>query len=161
MRTSAFKWRYRREGHGLLRFGLGVQFVGGVEGAVEVKAGTFLAFKARKPVLLVVPNRVAPSPLLLSHRVSKRQRHGMSSPVSSMRPSWRGATDQRQCHAMLDHFGPLFVVGSAVALLGWAVVVLTSRIERQRQEAHRERFAEPERGPLPQWARVIRQWLRY
>jgi hypothetical protein len=60
---------------------------------------------------------------------------------------------------MLDHFGPLFVVGSAVALLGWAVVVLTSRIERERQEAHRERFAEPERGPLPQWAKVIRGWL--
>jgi hypothetical protein len=47
---------------------------------------------------------------------------------------------------MLDRFGPLFVLGLAVALLGWAAVVLTSRIKRQRQEAHRERFAVPERG---------------
>jgi hypothetical protein len=60
---------------------------------------------------------------------------------------------------MLDHFSPLFVLGPAIALFGWAVVVLTSRIERQRQEAHRERFAEPQRGPTPQWARTIRSWL--
>jgi hypothetical protein len=60
---------------------------------------------------------------------------------------------------MLDHFGPLFVLGPAVALLGWAVVVLTSWIERQRQERHHERFAEPQRGPLPQWVRSIRSWL--
>jgi hypothetical protein len=52
---------------------------------------------------------------------------------------------------MLDHFAPLFVLGLASAFLGWAIVVLTSRIERQRQEAHRERFAEPERGPKPKY----------
>jgi hypothetical protein len=85
MRTTVFKWRYQEERHGLLPLGPGVQFVGGVEGAVEVKTGTFLTFKARKPVLLVVPNRVAPSLLLLSHRVSKGQRHEMS---SLRLPSW-------------------------------------------------------------------------
>jgi hypothetical protein len=39
---------YQEGRHGLLLFGLdtlGVQFVGGVEGAVEVKAGTFLPLK--------------------------------------------------------------------------------------------------------------------
>jgi hypothetical protein len=60
---------------------------------------------------------------------------------------------------MLDHFGPLFAVGVASAFLGWAVVVLTSRIELSRQERHHERFAEPQRGPLPQWVRNIRSWL--
>jgi hypothetical protein len=60
---------------------------------------------------------------------------------------------------MLDRFAPLFGLGLACAFLGWAVVVLTSRIELSRQERHRERFAEPPPGPLPQWVRSIRSWL--
>ena len=41
---------------------------------------------------------------------------------------------------MLNHLAPLFIVGLAFAFLGWAVEVLSSRIERER----RKRFPEPE-----------------
>jgi hypothetical protein len=41
---------------------------------------------------------------------------------------------------MLEQFGPLLVLGLACAFLGWALVALTSRIERQRRERHTEGF---------------------
>jgi hypothetical protein len=56
---------------------------------------------------------------------------------------------------MLDRLAPLFVPGLACAFLGWAVVVLASRMERERRETRRERLPEPERGPLPVWVRNI------
>jgi hypothetical protein len=56
---------------------------------------------------------------------------------------------------MLDRLAPLFVLGLACAFLGWAVVVLASRMERERRETRRERLPEPERGPLPVWVRNI------
>jgi hypothetical protein len=61
----------------------------------------------------------------------------------------------REEHLMLDHLAPVFVLGLACAFLGWAVVVLTSRIERERRETRRERLPDPERGPLPEWVRNI------
>ena len=36
----------------------------------------------------------------------------------------------------MDHIAPLFIAGLSVALIGWAIMVITSRIERQRQERH-------------------------
>ena len=33
-------------------------------------------------------------------------------------------------------FASLFIAALAMAFIGWAVVVLTSRLERQRQERH-------------------------
>jgi hypothetical protein len=70
----------------------------------------------------------------------------------------------REEHLMLDHLAPVFVLGLACAFLGWAVVVLTSRIERERRETRRERLPDPERGPLPEWVRNIlslfgRSWI--
>jgi hypothetical protein len=56
---------------------------------------------------------------------------------------------------MLDRLAPLFVLGLACAFLGWAVVVLASRMERERRETRRERLPEPERGLLPVWVRNI------
>ena len=53
---------------------------------------------------------------------------------------------------MLNHLAPLFIVGLAFAFLGWAVEVLSSRIERER----RKRFPNPEPGPLPRW---VPSWL--
>jgi hypothetical protein len=35
---------------------------------------------------------------------------------------------------------PLVIVSFAGALIGWDMVVLTSRIERRRQQRHTERF---------------------
>jgi hypothetical protein len=34
---------------------------------------------------------------------------------------------------MLDHLAPVFILGLACAFFGWAVVVLSSRIEREPQ----------------------------
>jgi hypothetical protein len=43
---------------------------------------------------------------------------------------------------MLDHFGPIVVLGLAGALLGWAMVVMTSRIEHRRRERHADVFGD-------------------
>jgi hypothetical protein len=54
------------------------------------------------------------------------------------------------------------LIASLSAGAGWAVVVATSRIERSRRKRHNKLFGEqPQRGPLPPWARVIRSWLLY
>lgn len=58
----------------------------------------------------------------------------------------------------MDHVAALFVVGLAGALLGWGLIVIASRMERERQERHGARFGEPQR-PLPQWAQIVRSWL--
>jgi hypothetical protein len=56
---------------------------------------------------------------------------------------------------------PLFFVGLAGALIGWAMMVLASRIERDRQERHADKFGEhePAPPPLPSWARLVSSWL--
>jgi hypothetical protein len=52
---------------------------------------------------------------------------------------------------MLDRFAPLFVLGLACAFLGWAVVIMASRIERQRRERHAVGF-----GDYPLAERAVR-----
>ena len=61
----------------------------------------------------------------------------------------------------MDHIVPLFIVGVASALIGWAMMVLASRIEHDRQERHTESFGEhePTPPPLPSWARLVSSWL--
>jgi len=56
---------------------------------------------------------------------------------------------------------PLFIVGPAGPLIGWAMMVLASRIEHDRQERHTGRFGEHEHTPppLPSWARLVSSWL--
>ena len=54
---------------------------------------------------------------------------------------------------------PLFIVGVASAAIGWAMMVLASRIEHDRQERHTESFGEHEPPPLPSWARLVSSWL--
>lgn len=49
--------------------------------------------------------------------------------VSSFRPINR-------LRSGMDHIAPLFIAGLSVALIGWVIMVITSRIERQRQERH-------------------------
>jgi uncharacterized membrane protein YciS (DUF1049 family) len=65
----------------------------------------------------------------------------------------------------VGYIAPLFVVGLAFALLGWAMLVLTSRLECERLERHpelsnehqvAERFASTQ---LPAWIRFSRRWL--
>jgi hypothetical protein len=66
--------------------------------------------------------------------------------------------------AAVDKVGliaPLFVVGLAFALLGWAILVLTSRLERDRQARHPDLFSEQspaltQRWP---WIRSLGKWL--
>jgi hypothetical protein len=62
---------------------------------------------------------------------------------------------------MIDRMAPLFVLGLACALLGWAVMVVSSRIERERQRRHAEKFAGhgPRLTKLPVWIRSVRSWL--
>jgi hypothetical protein len=62
----------------------------------------------------------------------------------------------------MDHIAPLFIVGLASALLGWAMMVLSSRIEHDRQERHASQFGEHEpaaAAPLPSWVRLASSWL--
>ena len=58
-------------------------------------------------------------------------------------------------------FASLFIVALALAFIGWAMMVLASRIEHDRQECHIERFGEHEPAPpaLPSWARLVSSWL--
>jgi len=53
------------------------------------------------------------------------------------------------------------IAGLSCALLGWAVMVISSRVERERQERHTERFGEHELAArqLPAWIRFVRSWL--
>jgi hypothetical protein len=65
-------------------------------------------------------------------------------------------TDEKSMYSIL---APLLILGAACGLVGWAVVVLTSRIERQRREWHAKGFghypaAEP--GALAQPNRRLR-----
>jgi len=56
-----------------------------------------------------------------------------------------------------DHY--FFIALSAVVpLVGWGTVYLASRIERQRQQRHAERFHEPRQPPLPEWTAIMRGW---
>jgi hypothetical protein len=65
----------------------------------------------------------------------------------------------------MDHIAPLFVLGLACALIGWAMIVLTSRFERERRERHPELFSEhrvvESTGPTlpPPWIRFLGRWL--
>jgi hypothetical protein len=54
---------------------------------------------------------------------------------------------------MLDHFAPLFVVAVAGAFLGWVVVAVASRIERERRDRRAEGFGD---YPLAQNAVLTR-----
>jgi hypothetical protein len=48
------------------------------------------------------------------------------------------------------------------ACAGWTLVSITSRIERQRQERHRDRLDETQHASAqpPRWYLVLRLWLR-
>ncbi len=60
----------------------------------------------------------------------------------------------------MDHIAFFFIVGLGCALIGWAMVVLTSRLERLRQERHAERYREDRGTPeLPRWAQIVRSWF--
>jgi hypothetical protein len=61
----------------------------------------------------------------------------------------------------MDHIAPLFIVGFAGALIGWAMMVLAARIEHDRQERHAGKFGkdEPTLPPMPSWARLVSSWL--
>jgi uncharacterized membrane protein YciS (DUF1049 family) len=65
----------------------------------------------------------------------------------------------------VGYIAPLFVVGLAFALLGWAMLVLTSRLERERLERHPELFTEhqvverPALTQQPAWIRFLGRWL--
>ena len=61
----------------------------------------------------------------------------------------------------MDHIAPLFIVGFAGALIGWAMMVLASRIEHDRQERHAGKFGEyePALPSMPSWARLVSSWL--
>jgi hypothetical protein len=56
---------------------------------------------------------------------------------------------------------PLFVLGFAVALFGWGVLVIASRIEHDRRRRHADKFGDERSvyGPLPAWAQYLRPWL--
>jgi hypothetical protein len=58
-------------------------------------------------------------------------------------------------------FASLFIAALAVAFIGWAMMVLASRIEHERQERHAGKFGEHETAlpPLPSWARLVSSWL--
>jgi hypothetical protein len=58
-----------------------------------------------------------------------------------------------------EHF--LFIAVSAVMpLVGWGIVYVSSRIERERRERHAERFGEqpPASRPRSQWMCLMRRW---
>ena len=57
----------------------------------------------------------------------------------------------------MDRIAPLFVVGLAFAFIGWTMVVLTSRLERRRQQRHADRFGEhgPPLTQRPPWVRAL------
>jgi hypothetical protein len=61
----------------------------------------------------------------------------------------------------MDHIAPLFIVGFAGALIGWAMMVLAARIEHDRQERHAGKFGRHELTlpPMPSWARLVSSWL--
>ena len=61
----------------------------------------------------------------------------------------------------IGFIAPLFIVGLAGALIGWAMMVLASQIEHERQERHADKFGEhnPAPPPLPSWARLASSWL--
>ena len=58
---------------------------------------------------------------------------------------------------------PLFIVGFAGALLGWAMVVL--RLEREHRKRHPELFSEHRAAENPEltqqwlWIRFLGRWL--
>ena len=60
---------------------------------------------------------------------------------------------------------PLFIVGLAFALIGWAIMVLTSRIERRRRVQHPELVSERQEVESPAltqprpWIRFLGRWL--
>jgi hypothetical protein len=65
----------------------------------------------------------------------------------------------------MDHIAPLVILGLACAFLGWAVVRIAARFERQRQERHAEMSSDP---PIAEsaspvlsrpWIRFLRRWL--
>ena len=58
-------------------------------------------------------------------------------------------------------FASLFISALAVAFIGWAMMVLASRIEHERQERHADKFGEhnPAPPPLPSWVRLAGSWL--
>jgi hypothetical protein len=39
----------------------------------------------------------------------------------------------------MDHIAPLFIAGLSVALIGWVIMVITSRIERKRSPSSMRR----------------------
>ena len=58
----------------------------------------------------------------------------------------------------MDHIALFFIVGPGCALIGWAMVVLTSRFERLRQQRHAERYSEDKVTPeLPRWAPLSKE----
>jgi hypothetical protein len=42
----------------------------------------------------------------------------------------------------MSDLNAFLVLSTAIAFMGWGIVYLSSRIERQRQERHAERFGE-------------------
>ena len=60
----------------------------------------------------------------------------------------------------ISHIAPLFILGLSCALIGWAVMVVASQIERRRRERHAERIPDDQpRLTQPPWIQVLRSWL--
>jgi uncharacterized membrane protein YciS (DUF1049 family) len=49
----------------------------------------------------------------------------------------------------MDHIAPLLILGLSCALIGCSITVITSRIERQRQERHVKDLADHQDGTQP------------
>ena len=61
----------------------------------------------------------------------------------------------------MQHIASTFIAGLGCALFGWALVVISSRIERERQQRHADEFGE-HMSPLtrsPPWIQFARSWL--
>jgi hypothetical protein len=46
-------------------------------------------------------------------------------------------------------FASLFIVAFTCAVIGWAMMVVASRIEHERQERHADKFGKHEPSPPP------------
>src|ERR1700731_2307927 len=61
----------------------------------------------------------------------------------------------------MQHIASTFIAGLGCALFEWALVVISSRIERERQQRHADEFGE-HMSPLtrsPPWLQFARSWL--
>src|SRR5580700_11172920 len=61
----------------------------------------------------------------------------------------------------MQHIASTFIAGLGCALFGWALVVISSRIERERQQRQPDEFGE-HMSPLsrsPRWIQFARSWL--